>query len=281
MLAIKKVEFNGRLMNASGCYCTTRDDINALMLSQSAAIVTKSCTLKPREGNIMPRYYENSALSVNSTGLANMGFEFYQDMASAVKEITNKPYIMSVAGVEKDENLEIIRRLHNNDIDLLELNLSCPNLAGKPQIAYDIDATDELLRSVYEIDLVAPVGLKLPPFFDTAQMECMSDILREYDVAFLTCINSLGNGLILDQSMKPVIAPRQGLGGIGGSVVKPFGLSNTMKFHEFLPHIPIIGCGGIQTVSDVNQYISVGASLVQIGTELIKKGPGIFKSLSS
>lgn len=276
-LFIKNVKFKGKAMNASGCYCTTSADLNALMLSHSAAIVTKSCTFDAREGNIMPRYYEEDAFSINSTGLANMGYKFYEDMASVVKEITDKPYIMSVAGVKQGENLKILRRLHNTDIDLLELNLSCPNLAGKPQIGYDLGATDELLRSVYEMELVAPVGLKLPPFLDTIQMECMSDVLRSYDVAFLTCINSLGNGLVLNEDVKPVIAPRQGLGGIGGSFVKPFGLANTMKFHEFLPRVPIIGCGGIKNKSDMKKYLSVGASFVQIGTELVKKGPEIFK----
>lgn len=272
-ITIDGVEFKNRLLNASGCVCTSGEDLNMLNLSSSAGIVTKSCTLKYREGNNMPRYYDTDALSINSTGLANMGYEFYRDWSVNKK----KPYILSVAGVENGENLEILRNLQNSTtVDLIELNLSCPNIIGKPQIAYDFDATDELLRKVFEFNNLK-LGVKLPPYFDTMHFNQMADILNKYKLSFVTSINSLGNGLVYD-SFNTVIAPNEGLGGIGGSVIKPFGLSNVYRFSKLLK-IPIFGCGGIKNKNDALEYIKAGASMVEIGTQLVKDGTSIFDTI--
>ena len=227
-----------------------------------------------------PRYYDTNYLSINSTGLANNGWKFYADFSETVKIVSKKPYIMSVAGIEKGDNIKIISKLTGNEnIDMIELNLSCPNIIGKPQIGYDFDASEEILKEVFALNPTHPIGLKLPPYFDMVHFDMMASIIAKYPVAFITCINSPGNGFVFNEDLKPSINPKGGFGGIGGSVVKPFGLANVRKFHEKLPNIPIIGCGGITCKRDVNEYFLCGASLVQVGTELVKKGPTIFSDL--
>ena len=277
---IKDVTFHNRIMNASGCNCTTSKDLLELASSSSGGIISKSCTYEYRVGNEMPRYYDNDVLSINSTGLANNGYEFYAKYGETIKSITDKPYIISVAGIKYRENIKIIDKLQQyENHDLIELNLSCPNIIGKSQIGYDFEASDELLRCLYEKVDNHNIGLKLPPYFDMIHFGNMADIIKKYPICYLTCINSLGNGFVFNDSMEPSIVPKNGFGGIGGSVIKPFGLANVRKFHELLPNIPIIGCGGITNKQDAYEYIKCGASLVQIGTQLIKTGPELFDIL--
>ena len=277
---IGNATFSNRLLNASGCRCTTEKDLLDLAACESGGIVSKSCTLMPRDGNVHPRYYETQTLSINSTGLANKGWDFYANFGETIKQITNKPYVVSVAGIEKGDNVVILSQLDGNpNIDMIELNLSCPNIIGKPQIGYDAESTNELLRNVFEMNISQPIGLKLPPYFDMCHFTTMADIFKQYPIAFLTCINSLGNGFVFDTTLEPAIRPKGGFGGVGGSVIKPFGLANVRKFHSLLPDIPIIGCGGIQCITDACEYLECGASLVQIGTHLIREGPEIFSRL--
>ena len=277
---IGNVVFPNRLLNAAGCICTTQDELMGLVHSKSGGIVTKSTTLYPRYGNKKPRYYETDSLSINSTGLANNGYKFYSKFAEHVKKCTTKPYIVSVAGIKNGDNLKILEDIQNNDnIDFIELNLSCPNIIGKPQIGYDFTATEELLSKVYEqrTPVSVPLGLKLPPYFDLVHFQNMVEIISEYNISFITCINSIGNGFVFTDDFKPSILPNSGFGGIGGSIIKPIGLSNVKRFKELMPYMTVIGCGGISTVRDVCEYLAVGASLVQIGTQLIKTGPRLFE----
>jgi len=98
-------------------------------------------------------------------------------------------------------------------VDVLEVNLSCPNVVGKPQIAYDFETSDELLAKIFKIPGNKPIGLKLPPYFDPVHTGMMAEVLKKYPISFITCINSVGNTLIIDpETEQPLIAPKGGLG---------------------------------------------------------------------
>lgn len=283
---IGNITFEYPIMNASGCWCTTEKELIELSKSTAGAVISKSCTLNSREGNPLPRYYHTDNLSINSTGLANNGYRFYEQIGSKI--MTNKPYIISVAGIEKGDNIKIIQDLQDSftsgSFNMIELNLSCPNIIGKPQIAYDFKATEELLRKVSELngDLNTncnhnhKMGLKLPPYFDISHFNSMADILSEFKSSYITCINSIGHGFVFNEDYQPSILPRNGYGGIGGSVIKPIGLSNVRQFHELLPSLDIIGCGGVSTGRDLHEYLLCGAKVVQVGTQLVREGPKCF-----
>ena len=134
MVIIADVELLNPIMNASGCLCRTEDELLDLYNSNFGAVVSKSCTLLPRNGNPEPRYYYDNFGSVNSSGLPNLGYKFY---ANLYKTFTKKPYIISVGGLSLDDNCIILKYLNENailDKNLVEINLSCPNIIGKPQI---------------------------------------------------------------------------------------------------------------------------------------------------
>ena len=171
----------------------------------------------------------------------------------------------------------------------IELNLSCPNIEGKSQIGYDFEAMDKLLYKVNKLILKLDYykrktfnfGLKLPPYFDMAHFKKVSEIINKYDIDTITCINSLGNGLIVDYNTEcAVIKPKGGLGGIGGSIVKPIALSNVRQFSK-LTNCDIIGCGGITNGRDIFEHILCGAKSVQVGTEFYMRGINVFERLES
>ncbi len=273
--------FANPLMNASGVWCYDQDELDALNQSAAGAYVTKSCTLEPRAGNPEPRYRATPLGSINSMGLPNRGYHFYLDYV-AKHDYTSKPLFMSVAGLSLEDNLAMVREIKAaNSPAIMELNLSCPNVPGKPQIAYDFDAMDTMLAAVCaEYD--RPFGVKMPPYFDIVHFDQAAEILNRYpQVAFVTCINSIGNALAIDTDTETVlIKPKDGFGGIGGDYVLPTALANVNAFFRRCPDKKVIGCGGVKTGEQVFQHLLAGASLVQVGTALQEEGPEIFARLA-
>ena len=279
---IYDVDLKSIIYNASGPRCTSLDELMDLNNSKSGAILTKSCTVEPREGNTGTRYWENDNLSINATGLANKGYKYYNTFCQVFQE---KPYIISVAGLTLQDNITIISSLRSPD--LIELNLSCPNLCNKSQVAYDFDTMDDYLHRIFEsVDNSDSlygshkIGLKLSPYFDQGHFTRAAEIIEGYPVRFVTSVNSLGNGFMFSDSYQPSIDANNGYGGVGGSVILPFALANVRRFRQLLPdRIDIIGCGGIVDGRDIYKHLLVGASAVQVGTQFQKEGCAVFTRL--
>jgi dihydroorotate dehydrogenase (fumarate) len=278
---IAGVRFPLCLMNASGALCVTREELDALGRSSAGAIVTKSMTIEFRKGNPEPRYYPFPGGSINSMGLPNLGYQAYAELIPALKTF-KKPVIASVAGLCEDDFPEIARTISKAGPDLIEVNLSCPNIAGKPQIGYDFEASERLIRKVRAV-VDRPMGVKLPPYFDPAHHAAMAEVLKRTPVEFLSLINSVGNALVIDPEREAVvIKPKGGFGGLGGSVIKAVALANVRAFWKaFDGRIPIIGVGGVTSGTDVFEHLLAGASAVQVGTALVEEGTGVFDRLAA
>ncbi|MDW5416358.1 dihydroorotate oxidase [Iodobacter sp. CM08] len=268
------------LMNASGVWCNVTNQLNALAKSEAGAMVTKSCTLVRRDGNPEPRYHTLTMGSINSMGLPNEGHLYYLDYAQQ-HDYENKPLFFSVAGLTLDDNLTMVAQIQDAYTPaIVEINLSCPNVPGKAQIGYDFEALDVILAEISSA-YARPFGVKLPPYFDIAHFDEVAEILNRYDkLAFITCINSIGNGLMIDINSETVlIKPKQGFGGIGGEYVLPTALANVNAFYRRCPNKSIIGCGGVSTGEHVFMHLLAGASIVQVGTALYEEGVDIFARL--
>ena len=277
---IWSVTFPDIIYNSSGPRCTTLEELKNLWNSESAAIMMKSCSPEPRDGNPEPRYREVELGSINSMWLPNHGYKKYIEyVVELKKKFPTKPIVASIVWFSQEDFLEIVEAFQKDpNIDMLEVNLSCPNVVGKPQIGYDFEASDELLEKIFQIPGDKPVGLKLPPYFDPIHTEAMASVIKKYSVSFITCINSVGNTLIIDpETEQPLIAPKWGLWGLGGDYVKPIALANVRMFYNLLGEsVKIIGCGGIKNGVDVFEHLLAGASLVQLGTVLGKEDVGCF-----
>jgi dihydroorotate dehydrogenase (fumarate) len=258
------------IMNASGCRCSTYQDLDVLMLSSVGAVVSKSSTLTPRDGHQGSRIYLNDhQASINATGLPNYGYQFYMNYPNRPK-----PFIQSIHPFTTQE-LAIM--LH--DIDrhpgnkLVEINVSCPNVTTTIDIGRYIDTISRLKLHT------TTVGLKLPPLYDLAHFDAIADLLlKTKAIKFITCTNTIPNGLEVDFLQEETwIHPRDGLGGIGGMPLKAVALSNVYNFSKRLGHkLDIIGCGGCFSGRDAFEYLLCGAKAVQVGTCLIAEGLGCF-----
>ena len=294
---------NNPLYNASGVYCQTLKDLLLLNESESGAIISKSCTLENREGNAEPRCWSKSSvdlknnvidvISINSMGLPNYGVAYYLKASTKL----SKPYAISISGLKLEENLQLVEAVCSQSlgtrqdsmqypIAALELNLSCPNIIGKAQTGYDFKRMEYILeQTTFILDKYKhiPFGIKLPPYFDMAHFQQAANIIMKFEkhIQFVTCINSIGNGLIIDPITETtIIHPKNGFGGIGGSIIKPTALANVRKFYELLPSsIDIIGCGGVVNGQDVFEHILCGAKAVQIGSILLNQGPDIITKI--
>ena len=276
---IAGVKFPSCFMNASGAMCVTREELLALGQSRAGAIVTKSMTVEAREGNPSPRYYGFPGGSINSMGLPNLGYKVYAELIPELKQY-GKPVIASVAGLCEDDFPTIAKVINASRPDLIEVNLSCPNIPGKPQIGYDAETSERLLTRLRKV-ITVPMGVKLPPYFDPAHHKVMGDVISRCGVDFLNVINSVGNGLVVDSEREvPVIKPKGGFGGVGGAIIKPVALANVRAFWKiFEGRMPIIGTGGVMDGVDAFEHVLCGASAVQIGTVLVEEGIGVFDRL--
>lgn len=275
-------KFANPFMNASGVHCMTIEDLQELEKSDAGAYITKSCTLEKREGNPSPRYVDLALGSINSMGLPNLGFNYYLDYVLEVQQNQDTPIFFSIAGMSPEENLEMLDSIQKSAFSgITELNLSCPNVPGKPQLAYDFQATEQLLEKVFAF-FKKPLGVKLPPYFDLAHFDQMADILNKFPLTYVNSVNSIGNALFIDTEEEAVvIKPKNGFGGLGGQYIKPTALANVRAFYTRLkPEIQIIGTGGIETGQDAFEHLLCGASMLQIGTALHKEGPEIFTRIS-
>jgi len=236
---IAGVRFPTCFMNASGALCVTREELLTLGRSRAGAIVTKSMTVEPRDGNPMPRYYGFPGGSINSMGLPNLGYKAYAALIPELKGL-GKPVIASVAGLCEDDFPMIAAIINAAKPDLIEVNLSCPNIPGKPQIGYDAEASERLLKRVRKV-ITVPMGVKLPPYFDPAHHAVMGEVIGRCGVDFLNLINSVGNGLVVDPEREAVvIKPKGGFGGLGGTIIKPVALLRAYIAHRRERELQII-----------------------------------------
>ena len=274
---IAGVKFETCVFNAAGPADVTLKELEVIGKSKSSAITMKSCTLEPRKGNPEPRYADLEFGSINSMGLPNLGYKAYVKFSKIVKEKYAKPVVASISGMTLEDNIVIFKAFNDSPVDLIEFNPGSPNTIGKPIVGYDFQEMDRLLETVSKI-CKKPWGVKLPAYFDFVHYDQIAKVIKKYPVKFLTCINSVGNGLVIDPNKeKTVIKPKGGFGGIGGRYIKYTALANVRKFYELLGRkIQIIGVGGVYTGVDAFEFILAGASAVQIGTAFLQKGPGIF-----
>ena len=279
--SIAGFDFDNCLMNAAGVWCMTKEELEGVKDSAAGTFVTKTATLEYRAGNPEPRYKNVPLGSINSMGLPNNGLDYYLEYLLDLQESEpNRTFILSLVGLSPDETHEILKTVEASDYKgLVELNLSCPNVPGKPQIAYDFETTETILREVFSY-FTKPLGIKLPPYFDMVHFDQAAAIYNQFPLAFVNCVNSIGNGLYIEDETV-AIKPKNGFGGLGGEYIKPTALANVHAFYQRLKReIQIIGTGGVLTGRDAFEHILCGASMVQVGTTLQKEGLAAFDRIT-
>lgn len=270
---------NFPIFNASGVWCSSERELVDLVKSQSDEVVFKTMTVKPRLGNPEPRLFIGRDFSVNSMGLPNLGVDKYCQIAEKILKY-KKPMTASIAGFSENEFISLTKKVDKAPFTSIELNFSCPNLESKGIFAYDISLSLRLLAKLRKLTK-KKLGVKLPPYVQRGDIKTMAEGLLKHNINFVTLINSFPLGCVIDHKKEiMVIKPNDGIGGLGGSIIKPIALSQVVLFRKYLGgKREIIGVGGINSAEDIYEFILAGTRGVGIGTALLKKGPKIFKKL--
>lgn len=264
---IGKMRLKNPVILASGTCGYGSEIADYVDTSRLGAIVTKTITLHPREGNPTPRIIETPAGMLNSIGLENKGLKDFIFNKSKELACVKAKVIVSIAGHSIDEFArltEAVAGLHF--VSGIELNLSCPNIEHGMQkknlklTAQDRDAVNRVVSTARKRTKLALIT-KLSP-----NVTCIREIAKAAEGAgadAIAAINTLFALTVDIQTRKPHLA--KGFGGLSGPAVKPVALYFVREIYNSVK-IPVIGIGGIMTAQDALQFIITGASAVQVGT---------------
>ena len=260
---------------ASGTFGYGTENPELVDVSNIGAIVTKSITLNPREGNPPPRIVETPSGMINSIGLANIGVDKYINEMLPVYEEIGSPIIMNIAGSSMEEYIKVMQQVEavSSNIVGYEINISCPNVKeGGMEFGVDCDMTEKLtkkLRKLTERLLI----MKLSP--NVTDISAIAKSSENGGADAVSAINTVIGMSIDHKTAKSNIYTTYG--GLSGPAIKPVGLVCVYKVYHAVK-IPIIGIGGIVNSSDVIEYILAGSSAVQVGTANYRD-PGIAEKI--
>jgi dihydroorotate dehydrogenase (NAD+) catalytic subunit len=261
---IAGVEFANPIMTASGCCGYGEELSQAFPLSHLGALVTKSITVEPRLGHRPPRTAETSSGMLNAIGLANVGIERFLTDKLPFLERQKTKVIVNVAGASIRDYVEVAGRLNDCPrVDMIELNISCPNVdAGGIEIGSDPGQTEKAVTEVRRV-FTRPLIVKLTP--NVTDIALLAKAAEAGGADALSLINTLVGTSIDIDTWRPRLTNNKG--GLSGPAIKPIALAMMDKVFN-CTSLPLIGIGGIMTAADVVEFMLVGASAVQIGTAL-------------
>ena len=250
---------------ASGTFACGEEFADLIDLSKVGAIVTKTVTLRPREGNPPPRIVETSSGMLNSIGLENKGARHFKNEILPLLKKQKTRIIISIAAFSDKEFAECAEMLSEENFPAaIELNLSCPNVAHggtkRALVAQDATATERAVAAVRKRVKRTLIAKLSPHVTDIGEIAKAAEAGGADAVALVNTYP----GLAVDaEAMKPVLGNI--VGGLSGPAIKPLALKAVRDAHREV-NIPIVGIGGIMKGTDVAEFMLCGASAVEVGT---------------
>ena len=231
-------------------------------LSQLGAVVVKSLSPYPWQGNPPPRVHSAGAGMINAVGLQNPGVDAWKKSYLPGLRETGARIVASIWGRSVDEYRQAARQLQGVEgIVALEVNISCPNLEGRGEMfAHSPELTRLAIKASAEANL--PIWAKLSP--NVTDISEIAFAAIESGAEAVTLSNTL-MGMVIDTSTRrPVLG--NGGGGVSGPGVRPVAVRAVYEMRQKLADFPIIGVGGISKPEHVIEFIAAGANAIQIGT---------------
>lgn len=332
------------LLNSANPWCTTLDQLQELHdCPHTGAVTTRTSLLgsfphdesihqwtffDPSSHNAASRNPAKAETALQTGSLNTLGYspKSLKEYLGFIKTISDglpekpaekrkppKPFIISVTGTV-DEVVECHRQIcaHQRTVRMplaMEVNLSCPNIVGKPPPAYNAASLVSYLaalkqevesQSKQQDPMQVPIGIKTPPYtYHDQYVSLMSALLESAKqkepknagcpISFITATNTLGSALLLTSEHSPSLnsANSSGIGGLAGAPLHPLALGNVRTISSMLQehkpelgHIQIIGVGGVDSPEGYRRMRSVGATAVGVGTALGRKGVKIFEEIN-
>ncbi len=257
------LELSSPLMTASGCSGYGKELDRYHDLSVYGALVGKSISRNPRLGNPYPRTAETAAGMINAIGLQNEGFDaFVKNTLPKMRSFGPKA-IVNIVGHDFDEYVWLTERFDNEEgVAALELNLSCPNVAGGMQFATDAGQCEQLVKAC-RAKTRLPIIAKLSP--NVTDIAKIARAAEAGGADILCAINTLVGMAVDWRKRTPLVA--NVTGGLSGPAIKPVALRCVWQAARAVK-IPVIAIGGISNADDVLEFMVAGASAVQLGTIL-------------
>jgi len=262
---IAGVEFPNPVIAASGTYGNGECYTDLYPLSRLGGISCKGMTIKPKIGNPPPRIAETASGMLNSVGLQNVGVQAFIDYYLPTLKHEGNVIIANIAGAAIEDYAECARALDGTDIDMIEVNISCPNVkeggAAWGTSANGAAAVTKAVRGATK----KPVIVKLTP--NVTDITETARAAEAEGADSVSLINTLLGMRIDINTRRPVL--RNNTGGLSGAAVFPIAVRMVWQCYNAVK-IPIIGMGGISSWEDAVEMILAGASAVQMGAAIFK-----------
>ena len=249
------------VMPASGCFGFGRDYAKFYDLGLLGGIAIKAVSLEPRSGNDTPRVAETPGGMLNSIGLQNPGLDGVIESELKFLEQYDTRIFVNVVGNTVEDYCTVVDRISKvNNVDAIELNVSCPNVKNGIHFGTNEAELEALTAEVKRVSSV-PVFVKLSP--NVTNIVAMAKAAERGGADGLSLINTLLGMRIDLKTRKPILA--RGSGGLSGPAIKPVAIRMVYETRQET-NLPIIGMGGISEVDDVIEFMIAGADAVAIGT---------------
>ena len=258
---IAGVEWNNPVTVASGTFGSGEEYSEFVDLNRLGAVTTNGVANVPWPGNPTPRVAEIHSGMMNAIGLQNPGIDVFCKRDIPFLRQYDTKIIVNVCGRSTEDYCEVVERLANEDVDMLEINISCPNVKeGGIAFGQNPKAAEEITRAVKKY-AKQPVIMKLSP--NVTSISEMAKAVEAGGADAISLINTL-TGMKIDINRK-TFALANKTGGVSGPAIHPIAVRMVYEAANAV-NVPIIGMGGIETAEDAIEMLLVGASAVSVGT---------------
>lgn len=260
---IAGVEFKNPVITASGCFGFGKEYEKLYPLSRLGGISLKGMTYAERAGNPVPRIAETPAGMLNSVGLQNPGVDAF--LANELPYLKDKGTVLiaNAAGSSVEDYCALVERLSDSDIDMVELNISCPNVKqGGAAFGVACDSAAHVVKEVRKV-CKKPLMVKLSP--NVTDIASIAQAVEAEGADAISLINTLFGMRIDIESRRPVLA--MNAGGLSGPCVFPVAVRMVWQVANQVK-IPVVGLGGIEKWQDAIEMMLAGANAIQVGTAM-------------
>lgn len=254
------ISFKNPITTASGTF-SAKESGNFYDISSLGGVITKGVAAQPWEGNPTPRIAETYGGMINAVGLQNPGIDYFIENELPYLRQCNNNIIVNIAGRTIEEYCQVVEKLNDTDVDMLEVNISCPNVKeGGIGFGTSTKMAGAVTKAVKKLTN-KPVIMKLTP-----NVTDITEIAKAVEAEGADCISLINTllGMKIDvHKGKPVVWNK--VGGFSGPAIKPVAVRMVYQVRRAVK-LPIIGLGGITTGEDVVEFLMAGADAVSIGT---------------
>jgi dihydroorotate dehydrogenase (NAD+) catalytic subunit len=255
------VELKNPVMTASGTFGSGIEYSDFVDLNRLGAVVTKGVANIPWTGNNTPRIAETFGGMLNAVGLQNPGIDVFASRDLPFLKKYDTKVIVNVCGKSTQDYIDVVERLANEPVDMLEINISCPNVKeGGIAFGQNPKMVEDITREIKKV-AKQPIIMKLSPNVTDITETAKAAEAGGADV--LSLINTL-TGMKIDVNRRSFVLANK-TGGLSGPAIKPIAVRMVYQVANAV-HLPIIGMGGIMNTQDALEFIMAGASAVSVGT---------------